>query len=138
MTIKTGDFVTTTLAHPNNVYEVITTGYDWLHLDDNTAMGLSVPTSTATLHEYCGEKWCRACHRSAYDGKTGDLVFFVRKTGEPFAETTAGKLDELKTLLDANGIDRDEILKNVEPTDGETIDALLFLARRIVKGIEVH
>jgi hypothetical protein len=134
--IETGTFVHTTLAHPNNVYEVLEVGTDWLLVDDNTTMKLSIPTDSATVHEYCGNKWCRACHRSSYDGLSGDIVFYVRKTGQPFAETAHGKFERLHYTLAEHGIKPSEIaeiLKDVDPTDEKTVKALQFFADRLVK-----
>lgn len=134
MQIETGTFVHTTLAHPNNVYEVLEVGPGWLLVDDNTTMKLSIPTDSATVHDYCGNKWCRACHRSTYNGLSGDVEFYVRKTGEKYADTAYGKLI---AALDAHGIDRDEILKDVDPTDEKTVTALLFFAERINPNVIV-
>lgn len=137
MTINTGDFVHTSKAHANNVYEVKEVGDGWLFVDDNTVMGWSIPTETATVHEYCGNKWCRACHRSTYNGLTGDVDFYVRKTGEAWSETTAGKFERLNVLLDLHGLDKAEILKGVDPTDDETVSALLFLAERVNPNVSI-
>lgn len=61
MAINVGDFVHTSKAHPNNVYEVKQVGNDWLHVDDNTVMGWSIPTETVTVHAPCNSTWCYPC-----------------------------------------------------------------------------
>lgn len=44
---------------------------------------------------------------------------------------------ELKIRLDLLGCDSNEILKGIEPTDQEGIDAIAFFAERVVTGIEI-
>lgn len=135
--IETGNFVHTTLAHPNNVYEVLEVGKGWLLVDDNTVAKLSIPTDSATIHAYCGDKWCHACHTSKYDGLAGDIVFYVRKTGEKFQDQATEKLSKLSKILDEYGIDKNELLKGVEPGDDKTLSALLFFAERINPNVTV-
>lgn len=132
--IETGNYVHTTFAHKNNVYKVLEVGDGWLYVDDNTVAGLSIPTESATLHGYCGNKWCNACHYATYDVKTGDVEYFVRETGVKFANTAYGRL---LAELDKHGIDRDEILKDVDPADEKTVNALLFFAERITTNVVV-